>query len=220
MRRQWIILAAAGLLAWIGAAAPALAKSEQQKCDEAAGAVRAFLSDPNFASMRAGLAQARAIVVMPRFEPGFWGVGDDDDAVLLVQREDGTWSHPAFYNIGDGNVAKGLWARGSSAALLIMNDRALEVLLNAFKDVRMGTHLTVGVGPSGNGPLPPNVDVVSFGRSYSGYAGGSIAGIDLEIAKGNNQDYYGYGALPRAIVIENKYRNPGADNLRNALIGR
>ena len=43
---------------------------------------------------------------------------------------------------------------------------------------------------------------------------------DIEIDKGDNQDYYGYGALPRGIVIDNRYRNPGADNLRNALIGR
>ncbi|MCC7045141.1 MAG: lipid-binding SYLF domain-containing protein [Alphaproteobacteria bacterium] len=214
------ILALAMLLASIGLTEPAAAKSEQQKCDEAASVARSFLGDPNFAALRAGLRQARAVVIMPRFEPGFWGVGDDDDAVLLVQREDGTFSHPAFYNTGDGSVVKGMWGRGGSVMLLVMTDRALEVLLSAFSDVRIGTHLTVAVGPAGNAPLPPNFDIVSFGRSYQGYSGGSVSGIDIEIDKGDNQDYYGYGALPRAITIENRFRNPGADNLRNALIGR
>jgi lipid-binding SYLF domain-containing protein len=208
------------MLAWIGLAGPAAAKSEQQKCDEAASVVRSFLSDPNFAALRNGLRQARAVIVVPRFEPGFWGIDGDDDALLLVQREDGSFSHPAFYDIDDGSVVKGMWGRGGSVIMLVMTDRALEVLLNAFNDVRLGTHLTVAVGPAGNAPLPPNVDIVSFGRSYQGYSGGSIAGIDIEIDKGDNQDYYGYGALPRAIMIENRFRNPGADNLRNALIGR
>ena len=218
--KQAFGLMVTALALWLAATAPAAAKSEQQKCDGAASVARSFLTDPNFASLKAGLRQARAVIVMARFEPGFWGVGDDDDAVLLVQREDATWSHPAFYNIGDGSVVKGLWGRGGSAMLLVMTDRALEVLMNAFKDVRIGTHLTVAVGAAGNAPLPRDVDIVSFGRSYQGYSGGSVAGIDIEIDKGDNQDYYGYGALPRAILIENRFRNPGADNLRNALIGR
>ncbi len=207
-------------LAWIVPAAPAAAKSEQQKCDEAASVVRSFLADPSFAALRTGLRQARAVIVVPRFEPGFWGIDGDDDAVLLVQREDGTWSHPAFYDIDDGAVVKGLWSRGSSLILLVMTDRALDVLLNAFSDVRLGTHLTVAVGPAGGAPLPANADIVSFARGHQGYSGASVAGIDIEIDKGDNQDYYGYGALPRAITIENRFRNPGADNLRNALIGR
>jgi lipid-binding SYLF domain-containing protein len=218
--KQAFGLMVTALALWLAATAPAAAKSEQQKCDEAASVARSFLTDPNFASLRAGLRQARAVVVVPRFEPGFWGIDGDDDALLLVQREDGTWSHPAFYDIDDGSVVKGLWGRGGSVLLLVMTDRALEVLMNAFNDVRLGTHLTVAVGPAGNAPMPPNVDIVSFARSYQGYSGGSVAGIDIEIDKGDNQDYYGYGALPRAIMIENRFRNPGADNLRNALIGR
>lgn len=224
MTRRWGMTFALAMLALIGLAGPlvgtAAAKSEQQKNDEAAGVVRSFLGDPNLASLRNGLKQARAIIVVPRFEPGFWGIDDDGDGVLLVQREDGTWSHPAFYDIDDGSVVKGFWSRGSSLVLLVMNDRALDLLLNAFNDVRLGSHLTVAIGPSGNAPLPPNADVISFGRTYQGYASGSVAGIDIEIDKGDNQDYYGYGALPRGIVIDNRYRNPGADNLRNALIGR
>jgi lipid-binding SYLF domain-containing protein len=220
MTRRATLALALAALAWIGLAAPAMARSEQEKCDLAAGVVRSYLSDPNFAALRAGLRQARAVIVMPRFEPGFWGLDGDDDALLLVQREDGSWSHPAFYDIDDGAVVKGLWSRGSSAILLVMNDRALDLLLNAFNDVRIGSHLTAAVGPAGNAPLPANVDIISFGRGPGGYSGGSIAGVDIEIDKGDNQDYYGYGALPRAIVLENRFRNPGADNLRNALIGR
>jgi len=220
MIARWGMMLGLALLMAAGLAAPAAAKSEQQIADEAAGVMRNFLNDPNFASLRNGLKQARAVIVVPRFEPGFWGIDGDDDAVLLVQREDGTWSHPAFYDIDDGAVVRGFWSRGSSLVLLVMTDRALDLLLNAFSDIRLGTHLSVTVGPSGNAPLPANIDLVSFGRTYQGYSAGSVAGIDVEIDKGDNQDYYGYGARPRGIVLENRYRNPGADNLRNALIGR
>jgi lipid-binding SYLF domain-containing protein len=210
----------AALWACLGFAQPAAAKSEQQKADEAASVVRSFLSDPNFAGLRAGLKQARGVIVLPRFEPEFWGVGGDDDAVLLVQREDGTFSHPAFYDIGHGDVVRSGWGRGGAALVLVMSDRALEVLMNAFSDVRVGTHLTITTGASGNAPLPQGMDLISFARSYQGYSGGSIAGIDLQVDKGGNQNYYGYGANPRAIALENRFRNPGGDNLRNALIGR
>jgi len=217
--RAWTALALAFAIG-MAAIAPAAAKSEQQKIDEAASVIRGFLSDPNFAGMRNAMSQARAVVIMARFEPGFWGVDGDDDAVLLVQREDGTWSHPAFYDIDDGSVTRGFWSRGSSVVLLVMNDRALEVLLNAYEDVRIGSHMTVAVGPSGNAAPPAGADLISYARTYQGYSGASVAGADIDIDKGDNQDYYGYGANPRGITIENRFRNGGADNLRNAMIGR
>lgn len=216
------VCAALALAFAIGAMAlsPAMAKSEQQKVDEAASVIRSFLSDPNFAGLRQAMAQARAVMIIPRFEPGFWGVDGDDDAVLVVQREDGTWSYPAFYDIDDGSVTRGFWSRGSSVVLLVMNDRALDMLLNAYQDVRIGAHLTVAVGSAGNAAPPSGVDLVSYARTYQGYSGASVAGADLEVDKGDNQDYYGYGANPRGITIENRFRNGGADNLRNAMIGR
>lgn len=199
---------------------PAAALSEQQKVDLAASIIRSFLSDPNFAGMRQALAQARAALIIPKFEPGFWGVDGDDDAVLLVQREDGTWSHPVFYDVDDGSVTKGFWSRGSSVVLLVMNDRALDMLLNAYQKVRFGSHMSLAVGPAGGGAPPAGSDLISYARTYQGYSGASVAGADVEIDKGDNQDYYGYGANPRGIAVENRFRNGGADNLRNALIGR
>jgi SH3 domain-containing YSC84-like protein 1 len=199
---------------------PAAALSEQQKVDQAASVIRSFLTDPNFAGMRAVLRQARGVVIIPKFEPGLWGVDGDDDAVLMVQREDGTWSHPAFYDIDDGSVSKGFWSRGSAVVLLVMNDRALDTLLNAYQKVRLGSQLSLTVGPVGGGAPAPGSDLISYARTYQGYSGGSVAGADLEVDKGDNQDYYGYGANPRGIAVENRFRNGGADNLRNAMIGR
>jgi lipid-binding SYLF domain-containing protein len=216
--RDLIAVALAAMIAVVGVGGAAA--DEQRDVDQAAGVVQNFLADPAMASLKAGLKQARAALVIWRFEPGFWGIGDDDDALLVVQREDGSWSHPAFYDIGDGAILRGPWTRGTSVVLLIMTDRALEVLLNAHSKVRLGAHLTVAVGPSGNAPLPTGVDVVSFARDYRGYLASSAAGIDIEIDRGDNEDYYGRGANPRAIVIDNRHRHAGADRLRQAMQGR
>jgi len=65
----------------------------------------------------------------------------------------------------------------------------------------------------------PNVgaDLVAFSVQQGIFGGATVQGGVINPRQGWNDAYYGGGATPRAIVLENRFRNPGAQGLKTAL---
>lgn len=72
------------------------------------------------------MQQAKGVFIVPTYGRVALGVGGSGGAgVLLVKRDDGTWSDPAFYNIGGISVGVQAGAEGGPIAMVLNNEKGV-----------------------------------------------------------------------------------------------
>jgi SH3 domain-containing YSC84-like protein 1 len=221
MRRA--MLAAATLLA-LGAR-PALAQGDAQALvDRAAITVNEMLGDnaPGVSDATALLRRARAVLICPRiFRAGFIFAGQGGPCTLLARDGAGSWSSPAFYTMGSGSIGLQAGMQDSQVMMLIMNERALNAVLDAQftlgADAAM-TVATIGGGVEGATTGALGADIVTFSRTRGLFAGIALNGSIIGTRSAYNREFYGRDISGRQIVVEMAAHNPGADPLRGALM--
>jgi lipid-binding SYLF domain-containing protein len=186
--------------------------------DKATVTVNLFAKDPNYASMPALLAKAKAVLVYPQIiEGGFILAGSGGTGVLLVRDEKtGTFSAPAFYSMG--GISLGLLAGGQSAEvmLLINSQKALDSMLST--KVKLGADVAVAVGPKGAAQgATIAAAIVSYSKTKGAYASMAFDGQVIDAREGLNAAYYGKPASPVDILVKKSERNPGSAALQAAL---
>ncbi|QXM25964.1 lipid-binding SYLF domain-containing protein [Elioraea tepida] len=214
------LLAAAACL--IAAPRVALAAADQQALvDRATLTVNEFMRDRHAADIRTLLQRARAVMVFPRiFRGGFILGGEGGSGVLVARDGAGNWSSPAFYSIGSGSIGLQAGVQDSQMMLFIMNDRALNALLQSqFKfgaDASLAI-ATIGAGIEGSTTAALSADIVAVSRSRGLFAGVSLSGSILSRRNEDNAAYFGRPVSAEDIVLRMEVHNPAADNLRAAL---
>lgn len=79
-------------------------------------------ADPKMVAL---MRAARGVFVIPQFghaqnvPGGHWGAG------VLLANNNGQWSVPAFFSLGNGSLGQHVTANGAALILFIMNDRAM-----------------------------------------------------------------------------------------------
>jgi SH3 domain-containing YSC84-like protein 1 len=135
-----------------------------------------------------------------------------------VDREDGRWTYPAFFTVGDGSI--GLESGGSGpVVLLIMSNRAMQ-------EFRNGANWSLTRAAGFNVVTYPQTTLASPGRGHDvivwsgmdrGYSGirGSLTNIGVNGAY--NQAVYGTGYMRRILTGRTPLINQLAIDLRNKL---
>lgn len=192
--------------------------------DRSRWTVEAFKHNPEQPNdvFRQNLKTARGIIVFPQVLKGAFVFGaEGGDGVLLVRKEDGTWGYPAFYTMGSGSFGLQAGAQASQIVLLLQTDRAVEAVVHDQGMLGADMELTFGnLGAGLEGATTSNLgaDVVGVAQSAGAYAGLSLEGAAIIRRNDYNAAYYGAGATPETIVLEDRYSNPQADSLRKALV--
>ncbi|WP_282604616.1 lipid-binding SYLF domain-containing protein [Pelagibius sp. Alg239-R121] len=183
--------------------------------------IERLLSDPDFFKLKPYIEQSRGILIIPELvKGGFIVGGEGGSGVLMVRGSDGTWSSPAFYTLAAGSVGLQIGGQVSEVVFTLMNDGAVNAMLgNEFK---LGADASVAVGPIGAGleaSTTTNLDkdVYAFSKAVGLFGGGALEGAKIFDRTEWNEAYYGKGATPKAIVVERRFANPGADKLRASL---
>jgi lipid-binding SYLF domain-containing protein len=180
-----------------------------------------LINDKDYPQLRHYLKQGKGVMIMPSQLKGAFILGaEGGSGVLLAKDMNGNWGYPAFYTVGAGSIGLQAGFQDSEAVLVIMTERALNAILN--NQVKLGADVSVAVGPVGRGlegATTTNVggDIVAFSHTSGLFAGGSLDGAAIVKRNDWNSQFYGPGATPRAIIYENKFSNPKADPLREAL---
>jgi lipid-binding SYLF domain-containing protein len=136
---------------------------------------------------------------------------------LLARAGSRDWSPPAFYGMGSGSVGLQIGAKVSEMLFIIRTDKGLDAILNhKFKFGAEGgvTLVAVGIGLEGASTSAMGADIVAFGNSAGLFAGVSLEGSYLDADNDWNALYYGPGATARAIVLDRRFSNPGAEPIR------
>ncbi|MGO8868507.1 MAG: lipid-binding SYLF domain-containing protein [Alphaproteobacteria bacterium] len=178
-------------------------------------------NDPNYTQLKRHMKLAKAVLIIPNQLKGAFIVGaQGGSGVLIAKDQNGAWGYPAFYTIGAGSLGFQIGFQNSSAVLVILTERGLDAVID--NQVKLGVDVSVAMGPVGQGlsgatTTAAGADIVAFARTEGLFAGGSLEGSLIVKRDDWNADFYGQGLTPRDIVLGNKYSNPKADALRQAL---
>ncbi len=201
---------------------PAGAASEpDQLVQKSQLTIEALLDDPDFAELPGYVEQAKGVLIFPQLiKGGFIVGGEGGSGVFLVKGSDGTWSAPAFYTLAAGSIGLQIGAQVSQAVFTVMNDGAVESILNS--NFKLGADASVAIGPIGKGVEAStttnlNLDIYAFSKAAGAFGGGAFEGAAILDRESWNQEYYGTTVTPREIVLDRKVFNTGADGLRGAL---
>lgn len=183
-----------------------------------------FQDDPEMASLRKNMKDAKAIlIVSPHVARG---VALSRDAAMQE------WSAPAFYQVArieaaggtGGRLGGGGFAVGQQNLELIvlaMTDRALEWFLSPHLPGTGDLNVVAGGGAaatSGSG-TSGTADMMMFFLSNMKDVKGSdsLRNIVVSIDKAGNQSYYGSPVTPADILVKRSVSNPDAESLQKAV---
>jgi SH3 domain-containing YSC84-like protein 1 len=196
---------------------------EQALVDRATLSVQEILGEGNDRlNAQRLLRRARAAMICPRiFRAGFFFGGEGGGCVLVGRDAAGSWSSPAFYTLGSGSFGLQAGIQDMQILMLIMNDRALNAVLDS--QLKLGADASLAVatfGGSVEGATTAAVgaDIVAFARARGLFAGLTLEGSLLSARSEWNRSYYRQEIGPREIVVAMRAHNPGADPLRAALM--
>ena len=192
--------------------------------NQATETVQRFKSMPDLKNFASYMPTARGIVVLPSvIKGGFMIGGEGGNGVLLVKREDGSWSPPAFYVLGAASFGIQMGLQDTEIILVLKSNGAVSAILNDQGKFGADAGLTIGaIGQGAEISTTTNAgfDVLAFANSKIGLFGGAaLEGAALVRRVDMNVAYYGRGATPLNILYEGQFDNPHADALRAALTG-
>jgi len=195
------------LTALVGTAAHADTSGQQRVVERARLALDAFLDDPHFEDMRVYVQNAYGVLIIPEMlRAGFFFGAQHGVGVLLVRDPNsGEWGQPAFYSLYGGSFGLQIGGQSSDVVLTIMNQGAVDTLVNADVKVKFGADAGLAVGRVGAGigagtTLHFGEDVYAFAKSKGLYGGFTIDGTVVVANDDWNEAYYGRPIEPEEIV--------------------
>jgi lipid-binding SYLF domain-containing protein len=171
--------------------------------------------------MRDLLQQAKGVFLVPRYGRAALGVGaSGGTGVLMMRRADGSWSDPAFYNIGGLSAGAQIGAEAGAIALVLNNEKAVnrfmlknQFSLNAAAGLTLVNWSKIAQGSVGDG------DVVVWSGTKGLYGSLVSVGVnDIRFSESLTSAYYRQ-KVAVADALAGKYANPHADTLKQTLAG-
>ena len=184
--------------------------------------VERFKDFPELKEFARHIPGAKAVVVLPTvIKAGFFVGAEAGNGILIARAGDGKWGYPAFYTLGAASFGIQAGLQDTEIVLVIRSDKAIRAILDHQGKLGADAGLTIGLfglGVEASTTANLDADVLAFANSKLGVFGGaSLEGAVLARRKDLNEAFYGAGATPNAIVLENKHSNGKADPLRAVL---
>ncbi len=188
--------------------------SAQYLVNAASNVVKTMQKDPQLASL---LKKAKGLYIVPEFGQGALVVGAHGGTELVTVQHNGTWSDPAFYDMGGISVGPQIGAAGGSIAFLLMSQGAV----NAFKSgndfsLNANAGLSVVNYSAGTQASWGKGDIIMWTDTSGAYIGATISVTDINWDNAYNQTYYRRD-VDMTDIMNGKVRNAGADPLRQEL---
>lgn len=173
-------------------------------------------SEPLMVSL---MKQAKGLFIMPTYGRMALGIGGSGGAgILIVRLEDGTWSDPAFFNVGGINLGAQIGIERGAIGLVLKNEKAIKSFMrkNVFSlnadaglTIEEWTKLTQSSVGSG--------DIVAWSGAKGLFGNAVSIGInDIIFDKRRTKSYYHHEATAQDIA-QGKVKNTQASVLKDAL---
>lgn len=192
------------------------AQRASQRVSDALSVVRQLEAEPR---MKQLLQQAKGVLIVPSYGRAALGVGAHGGAgLLLLKRSDGSWSGPAFYDLGGLTVGLQAGVEGGPVALVLNNEKAVNefmkknnLALSADAGLTVLNWSRLAQGTAGTG------DVVAWSGTKGLFGDVAAVGVnDIRFNQSLTNAYYGRTLSPREIAA-GTVSNPQAEPLQQAL---
>ncbi|HSS85590.1 MAG TPA: lipid-binding SYLF domain-containing protein [Reyranella sp.] len=218
-RRTVLSGTAAAFAAPLLSAMPARADARRQSLvDSCLESARKVLDGKDFPDAAKNMTNAKGVLIVPELVQGGFFIGAAGGRGTLMARNGARdWSPPAFYGMGSGSFGLQIGAKVSEMVFSIRTEKGLQAILDhKFKfGAEAGmTMVAIGIGVEGASTSAMGADIVAFGNSAGLFAGVSLEGSYLDADNDWNALYYGPGATTKAIVLDRRFSNPGAEPIR------
>lgn len=156
------------------------------------------------------MARAHGIAVIPHVVKGAFGLGGQWGKGLMSQRrEDGSWSTPAFVEVGGGSFGLQIGVQASDVVLVFTDETGIKGLLKS--KLKLGADASAAAGPVGR-KAEVGTDaalrsgIFAYSRSKGLFAGISLDGSVISIDDSSNRKVYGKEATGEQILLGNGVR--------------
>jgi lipid-binding SYLF domain-containing protein len=190
-------------------------KAANKRVSDAVGVVHTMSAEPR---MKELLAEARGVYIVPSYGRAALGVGAaGGSGVLLVKRNDGHWSNPAFYTMGGISLGLQAGAEGGALALVLLNQKAVDSFRNKNNfSLNADAGLTVvNYAKMAQGSTTGDVVAWSGNKGLFGNAA-SVAVNDIHFNDSLTHAYYGK-EMTAMQALDSSEANPPSEALRKAL---
>lgn len=185
----------------------------RQLVEDANASVQNFATDSNMYYLQQNLGKAEGVLIIPKLIKGAFIVGGSGGSgVLLAKDESNQWSYPAFYTMSSGSIGFQFGGQASEIVLMVMTPNGMDNLLSS--SFKLGTDASVAAGPVGVGGQEKTADILAFYKSKGAFLGVSLEGVGIQVRADYNAAYYGSEIRPVDVLVNKKFSNPHADQLR------
>ncbi|HWA91912.1 MAG TPA: lipid-binding SYLF domain-containing protein [Rhizomicrobium sp.] len=210
---------AAGLaLAASLCATQAFASDETELVRHATRVAEHMKSDPAFAQANNMLSRARAVLIVPALVKGGFIFGAEGGNGVLLKRNGGHWSSPAFYSMGSASFGLQIGLEKAEIVMLIMSDRALRGIQHDEFKIGAGggiTAVTLSSGAEG-ATSGHGGDIVVWTSATGAYGGLTFNGSVIKPRHEWNADYYGR-RVGVGTILDSGVKNPDSRDLQAEL---
>ncbi|HEU4602151.1 MAG TPA: lipid-binding SYLF domain-containing protein [Steroidobacteraceae bacterium] len=169
------------------------------------------------------LERAYAIAIVPDVIKVGLGIGGRrGKGVLVIRKDNGSWSNPIFVNLTGGSFGFQVGVQSTDVVLVFTSRQGVEGIVGG--KVTLGADAAVAAGPVGRQSsaatdIGLNAQVYSYSRSSGLFAGVALDGSALTIDHRSNELFYGRpGVLPSEIIRSDApAAPPPADKLLAAI---
>lgn len=151
------------------------------------------------------LERAYAIAIVPDVIKVGLGIGARrGKGVLVVRKDNGSWSNPIFVNLTGGSFGFQVGVQSTDVVLVFATRQGVEGIVGG--KVTLGADASVAAGPVGRQSsaatdIGLNAQVYSYSRASGLFAGVALDGSALTIDHRSNELFYGKpGVLPSEIM--------------------
>lgn len=210
MRRPYAAIITASFVALVTSRAPAQV-ALPPSTEELRTVVAAQRSLDEFSNLQiesippAMLGTAQGIAIFPNMIKGGFILGVNfGRGVVLVRRQDGSWSPPAMVTMGGGSLGFQAGVQAADIVLVFATPRSLEGMMRGEK-VTLGADANVAFGPIGRSANAGTdarlgAEIYSYARSRGLFLGVSVNGASLALDRNANAMLYGRAGVTPADI--------------------
>src|SRR5499427_4528986 len=184
--------------------------TEAERAADAVNVLTEVMGIPENSIPEELMARAHGIAIVPHVVKGAFGIGGQWGKGLMSQRrEDGSWSAPAYIEIGGGSFGLQIGLQASDIVLVFTDEDGLKGILKG--KLKLGADASATAGPVGR-KAEVGTDVLlksavfAYSRSKGLFAGISLDGSIVSIDDAANRKIYGNNVTGEDILLSKAVR--------------
>jgi lipid-binding SYLF domain-containing protein len=196
---------------------------EVERVENAVEVFKELVDLPEEGIPEALLNKAEAIAVIPGFWKAAWVVGGrHGKGVILVRKDKGEWSYPAFVSMTGGSVGFQIGVQRADIILVFKNKRSVRNIADG--KFTLGAEAGVAAGPVGrkaevSTDIAFEAEIYSYSKSKGFFAGVSVEEAALSIDTDANAKFYrDFDLTADDILTKDEIKAPSvADEIRRII---